>query len=70
MPSRYSRTSLRPSTRPAVAGWVASVRGRRFRDSALWNLNYVREVYDLLFLTKLESFVMQMCDEEPRLTSR
>jgi hypothetical protein len=41
----------------------------KIRDSALWNLNYVSEMYDPLFLEKLESFVMHSCSGEPRLTN-
>jgi hypothetical protein len=55
----------------ARESWLGRFSPRHeIRNSALWNLNYVREVYDPLFLDKLELFVMQMCEGEPRLTSR
>lgn len=55
----------------ASGSWLGRFSPRHeIRDSALWNLNYVRDVYDALFLDKLESFVIQMCEGEPRLTRR
>lgn len=45
----------------ASGSWLGRCSPRHeIRDCALWNLNYVREVYDPLFLDKFESFVMQM----------
>lgn len=42
----------------ASASWLGRFSPRvEIRDSGLWNLNYVREVYDPLFLDKLEPFV-------------
>jgi hypothetical protein len=54
----------------ASGSWLGRFSPRHeIRDSALWNLDYVREVYDPLFLDKLESVVMRTCEGEPRLTS-
>jgi hypothetical protein len=55
----------------ASGSWLGRFSTRHeIRDTALWNLNYVREVCDPLFLDELESFVMTTCEPEPRLTSR
>lgn len=50
----------RPSTR-----WLGRFSARNeIRDSGLWNLNYVSDVHDPLFLDLLESFVLQMSERE------
>ncbi len=48
----------------ASSGWLGRFSPRQeIRDSALWNLNYVKEVYDASFLDKLESCVTLTCQK-------
>ncbi len=47
----------------ASESWLGRFSPRyEIRDSALWNLKHVGEMYDPLFLDKFESYVMRMCD--------
>lgn len=49
----------------ASAGWLGRFSPRReIRESALWNLNHVADVYDRTFLDLLEVFVHETCNKE------
>jgi hypothetical protein len=55
----------------ASGGWLGRFSPRHeICDSALWNLDYVREVSDPSFLDRLESFVALTCGGEPPLTTQ
>lgn len=55
-------SNRRNSLDGASEGWLGRFSPRReIRESALWNLNYVSDTYDVAFLDKLEIYVQQTC---------